>query len=238
MGFSGSVIPGIVSPNSPGDKTSYDTIWDTSMTAIDAHDHTNGKGARIGTTAITDNVITTTQLSSTAAGTLSIAANAVTFAKLFSRTVHATAATEGNVLLTAATTWNSTTSSLSAIPDLTGTVVTTGRPVLVGILNTNSGGTGGNGAGMLAQSAADVPAFGEIVVKRNGTQIMGGIIYLTATATLGGANPVFQFQTSYPMFTIDTPAAGTHTYAAYFRINGGATSNFIIYNQVLTAVEL
>lgn len=76
--------------------TAWDTLSDpynhsqlaANFNAIDAHDHTTGKGVRIGTNAILDNAITTAKIADLAVTTAKLANGAVTSDKLEATFVH------------------------------------------------------------------------------------------------------------------------------------------------------
>lgn len=140
--------------------------------------------------------ITTAQITDSNVTTAKIADSNVTQPKIYTKTTHASAATAGNVLLTAAASVSPGASTSTTV--VSGDLTTTGRPVMVCASNENS-------AALLTCNSSTNCAF---EIRRGGTTKMA------VTVNAGEANPI------YPCY-VDTPAAGTYTYSVV--LTTGAT---------------
>lgn len=231
MSYTGINITGCNSPASGASGTSFAGTFDTTATSVDNHDHTTGKGTPITSDAIEDLAITTAKLTNLALGTSDIPANAVTFSKLFARTTHATAATEGNVLETAAISYNCVAPVID-VPSLTGSIVCSGRPVLILL---HAAAPSGPQNSYLSASVSSSPyeeLFSGLDFYRGTTQLNTGQSYLLMDRGASKANTVLAMFSSSSFMTIDSPGAGTFTYKVK------ATSVEQLFRISLTLVEL
>jgi len=109
-------------------ETNYPTSISNSLTNIDLHDHTSGKGVQVPTAGIEDDAITTVKIADLNVTTGKLAANAVTRAKMAAVGQQQT----GNI--------NFTTASTTYV-DITGAsiaITTTGRPVFIALVPNNT----------------------------------------------------------------------------------------------------
>lgn len=118
---------GIVVPAS-GDSD-YPTNISTSLTNLDNHDHTTGKGLAIGTAALSDGAVTTAKIADSAVTTAKIADFNVTRAKLVS---------VGQQVSASCANFSTNSSTLVDVTNLSVTITTTGRPVVVMLINDGS----------------------------------------------------------------------------------------------------
>lgn len=113
---------GLVKPATDGSESNYVGKIDTILNVIDAHDHTTGKGVQIPSGGIADGAITTSK----------IANQSVTIAKRAAVTVGTSVGAGGLAMaatIASATSVGATETSLGQ----TITLVTTGRPVEIGL---------------------------------------------------------------------------------------------------------
>jgi hypothetical protein len=220
-------------------ETDYPTSIQTTLTKMDAHDHSSGKGVLIGPTALRDGGISTTAIADDAISAEHLDASvvdnstvdqdgsgairlkdlgittakfpdgAVTQAKLATKTVQSD--TGSNPEFFNSTSYADTTAAV--------TITTTGRPVLicagVGIAS-GASGTGyiGNGTGATT-----------VAIFRDSTQVRAGTSWNTVSS-----------KRSWSCTTIDTPSAGTYTYKVRCKVNGSGNCN--ISYPFIQAVEL
>lgn len=160
--------------------------------------------------------------------TAKIAANAVTHDKMAARTVHATAAALGQILKTANTGSQSTSSSVD-ITNAVGTLVSQGRPVKLS-LQPNDDGNSSNLEGFSTTNPAD-NRF-QIWISRNATIIakiqLGS--YLNAT----GITAMRNTYSSVDWLDANAPA-GTNTYKMEV-VTSGVTVTFA--NLCMVAYEI
>lgn len=160
--------------------------------------------------------------------TAKIAANAVTHDKMAARTVHATAAALGQILKTA-NTGTQTTSSSVDITNATGTLVSQGRPVKLS-LQPNDDGNPSNLETVSTTNPADTRF--QIWIYRNASVIakiqLGS--YLNAT----GITAMRNVYTSIEWIDVNAPA-GTNTYNMAV-VNTGASTTFA--NLCMVAYEI
>lgn len=113
---------GLVKPATDGSESNYVGKIDTILNVIDAHDHTTGKGVQVPSGGIADNAITTSK----------IANGSITIAKRASVSVGTSVGAGG--LAIAATIASATSVGATATEiGQTITLVTTGRPVEIGL---------------------------------------------------------------------------------------------------------
>jgi hypothetical protein len=178
------------------------------------------------TGALSAATITTAQITDSAVTTAKILDSNVTTAKIADGNVtQAKRAALGQQLSSACTSFtSSTTGSYIDITNLTVTITTTGRPVFIGLIADGSGilsrmevtGT----ATELAAQIAILSGSTKIAIHSFGSGLSTDIL----------ACPVSMFS------HIDVPVAGTYTYKAQFRMQGG--TGFACYGTKLIAYEL
>ncbi len=118
---------GVVIPVS-GD-TDYPTSISTSLTNIDNHDHTTGKGLSIGTGALDNLAVTAAKL----------AADAVTTAKILDANVtRAKLVAVGQQVSASCSNFSTNSATLVDVTNLSVSITTTGRPVVVMLINDGS----------------------------------------------------------------------------------------------------
>lgn len=160
--------------------------------------------------------------------TAKIAANAVTHDKMAARTVHATAAALGQILKTANTGSQSTSSSVD-ITNAVGTLVSQGRPVKLS-LQPNDDGNSSNLEGFSTTNPSDTRF--QIWISRNATIIakiqLGS--YLNAT----GITAMRNTYSSVDWLDANAPA-GTNTYKMEV-VTSGVTVTFA--NLCMVAYEI
>lgn len=160
--------------------------------------------------------------------TAKIAANAVTHDKLAARAVHATAAGLGEILKTA-NTGSQVTSSSVDITNATGTLVSQGRPVKLS-LQPNDDANGSNLESLSTTNPAD-NRF-QIWIYRN-----AAVIAKISFGSFLNATGITALRNSYPSLEwLDVNApAGTNTYKMAV-VNTGATTTFA--NLCMVAYEI
>ena len=124
-------------------------------------------------------------------------------------------------------------SSYTQVPNLSVTITTTGRPVMI-MLQPDSTNTGA--AIQLAPISGSVTdLLGEFQFKRNTTAVSTSILYTqgASSANLGISVPPGNLN------FLDTPSAGTYTYALYCQTGSGfGAATIYVSNCVLVAYEL
>jgi hypothetical protein len=201
-------------------ETDYPTSIQSSFSSIDTHDHSTGKGKQIITGGIADLAVTTAKL----------ADNSVTQAKR---------ASLGQQISSDCGLFDTNSTSLTDVTNLSVTITTTGRPVFVGLISSATGPTFGTSSALLAfdasGSATSVSAL--FAILEDATVI--SFQTLRADAVLSGTTLLTSVPSS-ALWTIRSVAAGTYTYKVQAaRIAGTlATTNSSIYNSKLIAYEL
>lgn len=147
--------------------------------------------------------------------------------KLALKTTSATAAPSGGVLVTALSGNFSTNSATYVdITNLTGTLVTTGRPVIA-MLSTDPAGVQQGLAGFASTSSSNLSGFYGLV--RDGTTVQQSGF----NSTIGTASaPVVRIPSS-SVWWMDFPTAGTHTYKVQAKTSNSA---FTVYAQFVSLV--
>lgn len=160
--------------------------------------------------------------------TAKIATNAVTHDKMAARTVHATAAALGQILKTA-NTGSQVTSSSVDITNATGTLVSQGRPVKLS-LQPNDDANGSNLESLSTTNPADTRF--QIWIYRNAVVIakvqLGSYLNATGITAMRNTYP------SVDWIDVNAPA-GTNTYKMSV-VNTGATTTFA--NLCMVAYEI
>jgi hypothetical protein len=174
---------------------------------------------------IATGAVTSTNLGAAAVTTASIGTAVVTQDKLATRST-GTSVAIGGVAISAScgiANYNSTTPV--NVSNLSVTLVTTGRPVFIGLISDGATGlTGTTGGGGSLQTAASA-ATGDIIFLRNGT----------AFVSMESNFVAFSGITSSSYYTIDPIGAGTYIYSVQIRTTGGLIG---VYSSKLIAYEL
>lgn len=162
---------------------------------------------------------------------LSVKDGGVSQPKMYTRAV-STAASAGDIAQATASGSGGGSQSSSTTPSQIGnqsvTIVTTGRPVLIMIAGfANTPGAFNNSSTLAAPGTNG----GTLYILRDGTNYITNQI---AQTSVGGAAGQLQ---AFPILNwIDQPAAGSHTYYAYFAINVNNVFNAV--NVRLVAFEI
>lgn len=146
--------------------TSYPTSVTDSMTLIDAHDHTSGKGVQIPTGGIADLAVSTAKL----------AAGAVTQAKR---------ASLGQQVSSSSGSYSSTSTSYADVTNLTVSITTTGRPVFIGLISDGSiskMGMEDNGGSTQSVSVKIVRGSTDIAIYNLRSEATTGVIYIPSSS--------------------------------------------------------
>ncbi len=202
--------------------TDYPTSITTSLTTLDAHTHASGSGVQIPTGGIADLAVTTAKL----------AANAVTTAKITDGNVTRAKLVSVGQQLSGSVTQTQTAFAATDVTGLTVSITTTGRPVIVALIGTSTGGGCDISNNRTNPTAIDIP-----VVKfvRDATTIANFRL-----GTLIDPFPATLFNVSYPVggfLMIDAPAAGTYTYKV--QTEACDASSYVVFIGVqLMAYEL
>ena len=218
--------------------TDYPDSISSSLTSIDAHDHTSGKGVQIPagglasnavtTAKILDSNVTTAKIADLNVTTAKIAANAVTRAKLEAVGQQVSSANAG--LSVSGTTFTDLT-------NLTVTITTTGRPVMLMLINEVSS-TFGNGASInVSNSVANATtAQADVAILEGSTIISQFTLRQTIPANSSGLGLSFDWPAS-GINHIRVVAAGTYTYKIQAATPAG-TTGITFQNLKLVAFEL
>jgi hypothetical protein len=220
---------GLVVPAS-GD-TDYPTSISTSMTNLDNHDHTTGKGVQIPTGGIVDLAVTTAKIANSNVTTAKIADLNVTRAKLVA---------VGQQISNSSGTFSTASGSLTDVTNLSVTITTTGRPVILMLVNDGASLVGG-WLGAYQQTNVDTGPQAEFAILRDGSSIAKHTIWAADTAT---PSTEYQAITRVPVSSlmhIDPVAAGTYTYKVQARYSSVTVTTDMfaeVYYAKLVAYEL
>lgn len=236
MGFTGNDILGCNSPTTGDAKADFLTTLDNFASSVDLHDHTTTRGKPLGASSFATGTITEANMAAGAFTTAKIAANAATLAKLYARATHATAATEGNVLLTAgSSTFSTTNTTMTQVTNLQGSIVCSGRPLFVGVFPTP-----GTSSSSLKVTRATVGlCYATLTLSTNSSlnpafQIMANDFGFNVNATDTFTNLYYEVPPA--LFTIYAPGAGT--VSLYAGVAAGSSCTIEVTNYSLFAWEL
>jgi hypothetical protein len=182
--------------------------------------------AKIASQAVTsakiaNGAVGSTQIASLGVATSNIANNAVTRTQL---------ASVGQQISTPVGSFTTSSGSFVPVTGLSVTITTSGRPVMVFL---QPDGTTSSGLLGITSSSITTQATGSLNVKRGAT--------LVFTMTVGGPITSASAPLFFPLglMLLDTPSAGTYTYAVQAATFAGAgTPSFSINDSVLVAYEL
>jgi len=128
-------------------------------------------------------------------------------------------------------TYSNATTTFTDVTNLSVTITTHGRPVLVAVVGT---GTLGGLYVQNTSSSGNTAAAGEMKILRDSTDISYQSIQCIDSSSTNGADP--QLYVPSGMLVIDFPAAGTYTYKMQAR--AASSDNVKVTQMKLVAVEL
>jgi len=205
-------------------ETNYPTSISNSLTNIDLHDHTSGKGVQVPTAGIEDDAITTVKIADLNVTTGKLAANAVTRAKMAAVGQQQT----GNI--------NFTTASITYV-DITGAsivITTTGRPVFIALVPNNTSAISYIRSSITSPVGIAGTEFGIFIkLVRDATDVQTHNFSVTAEQTS------FAMGASFPvnLLFFDVPGSGTYTYKLQGQTND-VNQLLDLFNCRLVAYEL
>lgn len=211
--------------------TDYPTSVTTSLTNVDNHDHTAGKGLQVPTGGIAPLAVTSAL----------IAANAVITAKILDANVtRAKLVAVGQQVSASSGTFSSNSSTLVDVTNLSVTITTTGRPVMLCLVNDGASGTGGY-LGAYQATNVDNGPLAEFAILRDATSIAKHTIWGSATAAPAGQYVAIHRVPVSSIVHLDVPAAGTYTYKVQARYASFTVTSDMyaeVYYAKLVAYEL
>jgi len=152
---------------------------------------------------------------------ISLPDNSVTQSKLAPRATGTTVGTGGVAISASSGSFSTTSTSVTPVTNLSVTITTTGRPVMLMVQS--------DGPTNTATIGLDVAGEFALFFQRGGTNISKSVFDSAPTGTVGlPLSPCF----------LDTPSAGTYTYSLAVAVNFGSPNQAIIQNCVLVAYEL
>jgi hypothetical protein len=169
--------------------------------------------AAVTTTKVADSAVTTAKIADLNVTTAKINDSAVTAAKIAAGVItQVKMGSVGQQLSSSCGTFNTSSSSLTDVTNLSVSITTTGRPVYLALVSDGSG----NGCYLGSQEASNAINVGEIAFLRGATEV--------ARAACSYA-PSFGRVMQGPPFHIDAAAAGTYTYKVQARVVTGTAMN-------------
>jgi hypothetical protein len=208
-------------------ESDYPTSVSNSFSAIDAHDHTSGKGVQIPSGGIADGAVTIAKLpagvlansstgrakmadgflSADSGGRAKMADGFVTRAKL--------EAVGQQISSAQASAFSTSSTSYVDVTGVTVGLTTTGRPVIVGLFRAG----GGSGFGISLETT-DFTQSVSLKILRDAVAIYEDTLVLDQNY---GGSPSGSATFSVPCsITLpDVPSAGTYTYKLQVKVNGG-----------------
>lgn len=225
-----TVLPniGVVVPDS-GDSD-YPTSISTSLTNLDNHDHTTGKGLPIGTSALSNSAVTTAKIADSNVTTAKIADLNVTRAKLVA---------VGQQVSSSCGTFGTNSATLTDVTNLSVSLTTTGRPVIL-VLVPDAASALPCYVGAYQSTNVDLGPQAEFAILRD-----AAVISRHQVSAFGSAVTSDYISSTYvppgSVMTLDAPAAGTYTYkvqARYSSFTVTANMQAVALNVKLVAYEL
>lgn len=181
-----SNITGVSAPVVGEDRTTYSTKITDSLDAIDAHDHTSGKGKQIPTGGIEDLAVSTAKIAASAVTAAKVADTSLTIAKLAQLS---TGTSVGNFNSSAVANYTSTGSETDG-PSVTLSVLK-GRPVLIFLFGDDTT-PGFASSGAASACNVRIKANGTPIAKTNyamtdadNVGLPGVFVYIPAADTTG-----------------------------------------------------
>lgn len=207
-------------------ETDYATSVSDTITSVDNHDHSSGKGTQVDSAGIADGAISAAKLASDAVTTAKILDANVTTAKIAALAVTRAkqAAVGHQTSSTISGTFNSGT--YADLTNATISITTTGRPVLLMLIPVP--GTPGFGAEFLLQGPGQLTL--NLKLLRGATIVFEQKYDFAPNATQTGTPDI----TFVPSIMFDAPAAGTYTYKIQYNVN----QTLFVSDYKLVAFEL
>lgn len=191
---------GLIVPAS-GD-TDYPTSISTSLTNLDNHDHTTGKGVAIGTSALSNLAVTTAKIDNLAVTSVKIADGAVERAKLEAL---------GQQLSSSSGTFSTNSATLTDVTNLSVSITTTGRPVMIMLVPDGTA----NISFVAAYQATNVDTGpqAEFAILRDAAVVARHSVMAFHSASGGDTEHISTIAVPVGSISmVDTPGAGTYTY--------------------------
>lgn len=209
----------------------YPTSTSSAMTVIDAHDHTSTKGVQIPTGGLEDAAVTSAKLADLSVTAGKLAANSVTTAKIANGDVtREKLEAVGQQVSSSSGTFTTTSSTLTDVTNLSVTITTNGRPVIMGLI------PDGNAVdpAEIKSTDASTGASQLDVAFLEGTTVIGLWRITGENADTGpvAKAPVSAFQMIYPV------AAGTYTFKVQVRVAPIGTETAAVSYTKFFAYEL
>jgi hypothetical protein len=225
--FAGIAFAYTTTPNmslktpAPGD-TDYPTSISDSFTLIDAHDHSSGKGVQIPAGGIAGGAVTTAKINDLAVTTGKLADNAVTRAKL---------AAVGHQISDSSGTASTSSTSYGDVTNLSVTITTTGRPVVLALIPDGSASEAYLGS--VHASAAMAECLYRILEDASDIAVFsfrGDVSAMTVVLAVPPGS----------VYLVHPTSAGTYTYKIQAKVGPTATGTPACrtYNVKLVAYEL
>lgn len=198
-------------------ENDYPTSVANSFTAIDAHDHSSGKGVPLPTTSLSGQ-ITTAQITDLNVTTAKIAALNVTRAKIEA---------VGQQVSSSSGTFSSSSTTFIDVTNLTVTITTSGRPVCVGLMADGLTTSPDYSAIQVATPPATDISF-DLMILRGASEV--------THLKIGQTGILFVMPPSI-VHVLDVVAAGTYTYKIQVKAN--VASESMAFNNIkMYAYEL
>lgn len=225
-------------------ETDYATSVSDTTTAVDAHDHTSSKGVQIPSGGLADSAVTIGKiadgaLANSTAGRLKMADGYLSAddggrAKMADGFVtQAKRAALGQRLSSSSGTFlGNTGGSAQDITNLSVSITTTGRPVVIALIH--DGNTTAGNAGEISLSATGTTVSGQILILRDST-IVGNHKIAFGDGT---SNSKQISEPGSAIKVIDVPSANTYTYKAQYLIPSSPATDIAVNYLKLIAYEL
>lgn len=219
-------------------ETDYATSVSDSFNAIDGHDHSSSKGTQIITAGIADSAVTTAKinngaLANSSAGRAKMAdgflsADAEGRAKMADGFITQAKRAALGQQISDEFTFSTTSTTETDVTDATVTITSTGRPVVLSLVNGSSGGSINISGSFTVDSPSAV-----ISVYEGATLITESTILISSGS--GSATSIRLPASAFS--TIIVPTAAAHTYKLVARV-GGANMTIEFSGCKLIAYEL
>jgi hypothetical protein len=131
------------------------------------------------------------------------------------------------------------TGSFTDVNNLSVTITTTGRPVLIGTIPDGTGSQYSQWELVKVEPSSGSAIFNAALkLLRGGTAIQLSALQVSLNVTLGSGTGAIAYPAS-TVFAMDVPASGTYTYKVQGRGNGGSPASRVLCNYLsLFAMEL
>ena len=210
----------------------YPTSISTSLSNVDNHDHTSGKGLQIPTAGIADSAVTGVKLAAAVVdnSTLEKVANQLRVKDL--GITNAKLAAVGEQVSASCGAFVHGNATPTDVTNLSVSITTIGRPVMVMLISDGSGAAQPSVISIQDTSGASTGVSGIFRLLRGASEISHyNLVANGASGPVGVAVPASSFQ------FLDVVAAGTYTYKV--QVNTGTANTNISCNYAkLVAFEL